>query len=171
VPFYRFQVDVDAPPHVVAERLRAIVRNKPTFSESFRKWSCFGDPVTVPFIGTVQDDSFKIRRDIRYRNSFLPTIRGHITPIGVGARVGVTMYIHPFVAAFMIVWFSVVFRAISTRSTLSILIPGGMLLFFVVLTVVGFIPEAIKAKNLICNAVTSPAPGALQGTAPIDGGR
>jgi hypothetical protein len=171
MPFYRFQIDVDAPPHVVAERLRTIVRDMPTFRESFRRMWWFGDPASVPFIGSVQDESFKLRRDIRYRNSFLPMIRGRITPNGVGTRVCVTMFIHPLVALFMIFWLGMVgFGAISTRSTSSI-IPGGMFIFGVALTVGGFIPEAIKAKNLICDAVTNTAAGALQGTTPIDGGR
>ena len=171
MPFYRFQIDVNASPHVVAERLRAIVRDKPKFRESLRTMWWSGDPVSVPFVGSVQDESFELRRDIRYRNSFLPMIRGHITPNGVGTRVCVTMFIHPLVALFMIFWLGMVgFGAVSTRSASSI-IPGGMFIFGVALTVGAFIPEAINAKHLICDAVTNSAAGALQGSAPIDGGR
>lgn len=171
MPFYRFHIDVDAPPQVVVERLRSIVRDKPTLWESFCNMWPFGDPASVPFIGSVQDESFELRRDIRYRNSFLPMIRGRITPNGVGTRVCVTMLIHPLVAIFMIFWLGMVaFGAISMRSASSI-IPGGMFIFGVALTVGAFVPEAIKAKRLICDAVTNSAAGVLQRTGPIDSGR
>jgi hypothetical protein len=165
VPFYRFQIDVNAPPPVVIERLRSIVRDKPTFGESLRKMWSFGKPVSPPFIGSVQGESFKIRRDIRYRNSFLPIIWGRVTQNGVGARVYVTMFIHPIVALFMIFWLGMAgFAAVSARSASS-MIPSGMFIFGVALAAGGFIPEAIKAKRLISDAVADSAIGALQGTA------
>jgi hypothetical protein len=164
VPFYRFEIDVDAPPPVVVERLRSIVRDKPTFMESLRQIWPFGNPAGAPFIGCVQEESFKIRRDIRYRNSFLPMIWGRVTPNGVGARVYVTMFIHPLVALFMIFWLGMVgYGALSIPSASS-LIPGGMFIFGVALTVGAFIPEAIKAKRLISDAVTNSATDALTGT-------
>lgn len=157
MPFYRFHIDVDVPPQVVVERLRSIVRDRPTWRESFRRMRPFGNQVTAPFIGSVFDESFKLRRDILYRNSFLPMIWGHIMPNGVGARVSVTMFIHPLVAVFMIFWLGVVaFGAVSARGTSS-LIPLGMLIFGIALTVGSFIPEAIKAKRMISDAITDPA--------------
>lgn len=162
MPFYRFQIDVNAPPPVVIERLRSIVRDKPTFGESLRKMWSFGKPASTPFIGSVQDESFKIRRDIRYRNSFLPIIWGRVTQNGVGARVYVTMFIHPLVAFFMIFWLGMAgFAAVSIRSASS----SGMFIFGLALVLGGFIPEAIKAKRLISDAVTNSTMGALQGTA------
>lgn len=71
MPFYRFQIDVNALPQVVVERLRPIVRAKLTCRESFRRMWPFCGQVTAPFIGSVSDESFKIRRDILYHNSFL----------------------------------------------------------------------------------------------------
>jgi hypothetical protein len=157
MPFYRFHIEVNAPPHVVVERLRSIVRNRPTFRESLRRMWPFGNQVTAPFIGSVSDESFKLRRDILYRNSFLPMIWGHIMPNGVGARVSVTMFIHPLVALFMIFWLSMVaFGAVSLRGSSS-LIPLGMFVFGIALAVGCFVPEAIKAKRLISDAMTNPA--------------
>jgi hypothetical protein len=164
VPFYRFQIDVNASPPVVVERLRSIVRDKPTFGESLRKMWSFDKPASTPFIGSVQDESFKIRRDIRYRNSFLPIIWGRVTQNGVGVRVYVTMFIHPIMALFMIFWLGMAgLAAVSIRSASS-MIPGGMFIFGVALALGGFIPEAIKAKRLISDAVTNSAVGTLQGT-------
>jgi len=171
MPFYRFQIDVDAPPYVVAGRLRSIVRDKPSFSESLSAMFRLDGVGGAPFIGSVEDESFKLRRNIRYRNSFLPMIRGRFTPNGAGTRVYVTMFILPLVALFMIFWLgSVGFSAVSTRSGSSI-IPWGMFLFGIALTVGAFVPEAMKAKRLICDAVGNSAAGVLQVMAPIDSGR
>ena len=61
VPIYRFNVDVDVPPTVAAQRIRAVVQNAPTFWGSFRMAYRLSYPKGPPFIGTVQDDSFKMR--------------------------------------------------------------------------------------------------------------
>jgi hypothetical protein len=165
VPFYRFEIDVDASPQVVVERLRSIVRDKLPFGESLRRMWPFANPLGAPFLGSVQDESFKFRRDIRYRNSFLPMIWGRVTPNVVGARVYVTMFIHPLVALFMIFWLGIAGHGAVSVPSASSVIPGGMFAFGIALTVGAFIPEAIKAKRLISDAVTNSAAGALPGTA------
>jgi hypothetical protein len=117
----------------------------------------FGIPVTAPFIGSVSDDWFKIHRDIRYRNSFLPMIRGRVTPNGFGSRVDVTMSLHPLVGLFMIFWLGGVgLSAFAIRSASSV-IPVGMFIFGAALTAAGFFPEAMKAKQLISNAANESA--------------
>jgi predicted phage tail protein len=154
VPFYRFRIDVDRPPPVVAERLRSIGRNKPTFRESLRNMWPSGDLATTPFIGSVDVESFKIRRDIRYRNSFLPMIWGRIMPNGFGTQVSGIMFLHPLVALFMIFWLGMArFGAVSAAS-MSSMVPSGVFLFGVTLMVGAFFPEAMKAKTLISDAVT-----------------
>src|SRR5450432_1343655 len=104
MPFYRFHIDSDGSKHVVGERLKTIARKKPEFWESFRLAGKAPDRVDPPFIGIVQEDSFKLQRAIRYRNSFLPMVRGRIAPTPTGTRINVTMYIHPLVALFMMVF-------------------------------------------------------------------
>ena len=160
MPFYRFEIDVNAPPPVVVERLRAIVRGKLSFWESVRQSFPFNQAEGPPFIGSVQDDSFKMRRNIRYRNSFLPMIRGTIASYGVATRVSVTMFLHPIVAIFMIFWLGSIASVAISHPTMSP-IPWFMLAFGVALTVGGFIPEAIKAKRLIAEAVSDHAIAAL----------
>jgi hypothetical protein len=157
MPFYRFEIDVNAPQPVVVERLRAIVRGKLSFGESFRQSFSlpFSQTEGAPFIGSVQDDSFKMRRNIRYRNSFLPMIRGTIGSYGVATRVSVTMFLHPAVAIFMIFWLGMVASVVVSRPTSSP-ISWGMLAFGIALPIAGFIPEAIKAKRLISEALSDP---------------
>lgn len=165
MPFYRFEIDVDFPPPVVVERLRSIVRDKRTFRESLSRMWLFGNTEGAPFIGSVQDGSFKIRRDIRYRNSFLPIIWGRVLPNGVGTRVFVTMLLHPLVLLFMIFWLGSVGYAVVSVPSGSSMIPILMFIFGIAITLGGFIPEAIKAKRLISDAVTNSAAGTLPGQA------
>jgi hypothetical protein len=150
MPIYRFQIDVNAPPQVVAERLRTIVGEKPGFGESMA-WRS-RTSTDSPFIGTVKDGSFKIQRNVRSRNSFLPLIWGLITPTEIGARLYVTMFLHPLVALFMIFWLAIAGNFALTVQPAS-LVGVGMFIFGVVLTVAGFFPEAIKAKRLISEVV------------------
>ena len=155
MPFYRFEIEVNAPPPVVVERLRAVVRGKLSFRESLRQAFPFNKAEGAPFIGSVLDDSFKMKRNIRYRNSFLPMIRGRISSYGVSTRVSVTMFLHPAVAIFMIFWLGMLGSVAVSLPTASP-IPWGMLAFGIALPVGGFIPEAIKAKRLIVEAVSDP---------------
>lgn len=93
LPLYRFSLDVPAPVNVVAARLRGVV------VEDFSP---------RPFAGEVEDDSFRIRRRIRYRNSFLPRIEGHMASASGGTRVDVAMSMHPLVLVFTLFWLSFV---------------------------------------------------------------
>jgi hypothetical protein len=55
------------------------------------------------FYGEVNNDSFKIRRIIWYRNSFQPIIRGNIVELTSGTRVEITMRPHLFILAFTVI--------------------------------------------------------------------
>jgi hypothetical protein len=63
-------------------------------------------------------------------------------------------FIHPLVAVFMAVWFGMAGQLSSPEGSI---VPWGMLMFGVVLTLAGFIPEALKAKRLISEAVLGSA--------------
>src|SRR5580692_4187355 len=105
MPYYSFHLNVPAQPGVVAERIRRIVSPAPTFWETLgSSWKRPRAPGSA-FLGSVENLSFKIRRNIQYRNSFLPIIWGKIVPSPSGSRVNVFMYMHPFSLVFMLVWF------------------------------------------------------------------
>jgi hypothetical protein len=159
MPIYRFQIDVDVPPQIVAGRLRSIVRETP--GEPFRMawWSWrIRDAGSSPFIGTVQDDSFTLRRDIRWRNSFLPVIRGRFTSTGTGTRVGVTMFIHPLTALFLAFWFGLLGLGTLANPFPNSLFLWGMFIFAIALIAVSFFPAAIQAKHLISAVLLGPRP-------------
>src|SRR5260370_20806151 len=136
MPLYRFHIDATVPPQAVAERVRCAVRDRLKFREYFGQ----KNPDGPPFVGSVRDFSFRIRRDIRYRNSFLPLVWGHIVPTPMGARVVVTMFMHPFVLAFMLFWLGMVgWGALKSASSAGL---RAMFCFALPLSLPCFIPEA-----------------------------
>ena len=116
------------------------------------------------FVGAAKGDRFRVRRDIRYRNSFLPIVLGRVTAVPAGVRVEVTMFLHPIVAVFMLVWFSGVgFAAWALLRTprhapIGFFGAVAILMFGLVLVGTGFFSEARKARRLLERALTTPQP-------------
>lgn len=117
------------------------------------------------FTGTAENGRFFIQRDINYRNSFLPQVKGIIEPDpqGSGSRVTVTMAMHKFVQVFMCFWLFMV-GAIGIPLAIAALnhklqppqndwmgavIPLVMLVFGLSLPHFGFWGEAKKAENFL----------------------
>lgn len=156
MPIYHFHVDADVPERIVAARLRSMVRDKPSFWHSLAiAWEP-RDSESPPFIGTVRDTSFSLKRQIGYRNAFLPLVRGRLESTPTGTRVCVTMFLHPAAAIFTAVWLCTAARGALSAPSGSVLVPWGMFAFGVMLVVVGFFPEAFKARRLISAAVLHP---------------
>lgn len=163
MPFYRFHLDTSLSESTTFGRIQGLIRPR----RSFREWIAVNvtredSTVGPPFLGKVGSGTFRLHRDIRYRNSFLPLVWGRIVPRSGGSRINVTMLLHPFAALFMIVWFSglgygVVQLWLHRKEAVpyAVLVPAAMILFGVALVLVGFIPEAIKAKRLIESAFTN----------------
>jgi hypothetical protein len=156
MPLFWFHVDMPDPPQAVIAHIQSIVGTPPSWIESmWRVWRRKDDSAP-PFVGSVNDSSFKIRRDIRYRNSFLPIIRGRVIASGLGSRLAVLMHIHPFSALFMGFWFYLVLRThpvLKNPSAADFRVRGLFFIFGVLLVAGGFFPEAWKAKRLISSAV------------------
>jgi hypothetical protein len=160
MPIYRFQLKSPLPIEAVTRRIQRVVREKPRFLQSIKE-SFGGRKISQPFIGVVTDDSFRIYRDISYRNSFLPQIKGALVTAPTGTDVSVTMSIHPLVALFMLFWLGGVgygalagFASQEARGALS-LVPTGMFIFGIGLTAFGFYPEARKARRLLEEAIAA----------------
>src|SRR5207253_105551 len=117
---------------------RSLIRPERGFWESGRNAFGAGDNSSRPFIGRIDGHTFRIRRDIRYRNSFLPLVWGRVTPLPRGSRVKVTMFMHPLVFLFMAFWLSfvgyVAIHAFTNRHASGpVLFPVGMFAFGLVL--------------------------------------
>ena len=165
--FYSFQLSVPAQPDVVAERIRRVVSSAPTFWGTLASsWKRPQAP-SSPFLGSVENLSFRIRRNIQYRNSFLPMIRGKINPTPTGSRVDVFMYMHPFSLVFMLIWFGILVLIESRLVDINIarsFVPIGMAVFGLALSLGGFFFEALKVMPLLSEAlfnseiITAPTP-------------
>jgi hypothetical protein len=160
MPFYRFHIDTPLPADVAVERIRAITRDPPRFLESFREAFGRRGADGPPFLGSVQGHAFRLRRDIRYRNSFLPMVWGDVHPGFSGTEVTVTMFLHPVVAAFMLVWLSFIgvtgWTIAGKDQGPWALAPVVMFVFGVALTLGAFIPEAIKARRILEGTLRAP---------------
>jgi hypothetical protein len=151
MPIYGFHIDVPFEKKVVTQRIQSIVRDEPPL----RLWFSSPEPIGAPFIGCVRDESFKLRRDIRYRNSFLPQLRGRIIPTSTGTRVSVTMFLHPVVALGTVFWLGAVgYGALSETSFRLGL--WGMFAFGFLLVTGGFFSEALTAKRILSEALLKP---------------
>lgn len=160
MPLYIFSLDVPASPDVVAERLRAVVHEGPGLWESLRSFWLRTNPSGAPFLGSVNGNSFHLRRNITYSNSFLPLIHGCTNSVRNGARVRVVMFMHPLVFLHALFWLGCVgyyaWREFGANSVSSY-IPLGMFIFGLTLSARGFFTEAAKARCLLSTALFNSA--------------
>lgn len=149
LPFQRLEIHSPLPAEEAAERLAAQVEPLRWFR--FKHGTC-------AFEGSVDGSEFRIRRVIGYRNSFLPQIRGTISPTATGSRIDCRLSLHPFVIAFMVIWFGAVIAIGGAfvftptepgRSPWFRLIPVAMLVFGWILATGPFAFEANRARHLL----------------------
>ena len=116
---------------------------------------------TQPYLGHVREamGSFELQRNISYRNSFLPLIKGAVeVPGGVaalgqpstGSLVQLTIRMQVLVSLFMLVWlsgvgFGCLVMLVSWPGPIG-LIPFGMLALGILLVWLGFWTEANKTE-------------------------
>lgn len=150
---YRFQLELPLTTQDALERIRALARERPGFRQSFKESFGSRPERTPPFIGQVTGNDFTLYRDIRYRNSFLPRIRGHVSSCPGGTRIDVGMNLHPLIVIFILVWLggagSAAVAVLVHGNPSEALIPAGMCVFLVLITLAGFYPEAIKARRIL----------------------
>jgi hypothetical protein len=72
------------------------------------------------------------------------------------------MFLHPLVAAFMVLWLSFVGHGILVDRSGPPIFLWGMFAFGVVIVAVGFVPEVITAKRLITLALKSASVNTVQ---------
>jgi len=151
LPFEKYTVYTSLNPEQIQQQFEQFVE----LYQPFRKILKVSDK---PFNGTIQGQKFTISRNIKYRNSFLPIIKGKITPYQAGSIVDITMSIHPFVIIFTTIWLSIVGMGAlsfvlvmisSGKFMIAGLIPMAMLIFGCLLTVIPFKIEAKIAKDFL----------------------
>src|SRR5262245_2784853 len=151
LPYERLTIETTLPIEEAQRRLADAVEPK-----RMLRWA-WSTP-TKPFQGTITGDRFEISRIIRYRNSFLPQIRGQIRQGYQGAAIDLTLQLHVLVLLFIAVWLAALGASVvvlismafgSGSSQIYSLIPAGMLVFVVLLCTLSFNFEASKAKALL----------------------
>ena len=145
MPYYITTLHTPLPPAQAAAALAATSSDtQESGLASF--WPTARDDVR-PFIGSVDADGFQLRRRIGYRNFFLPRLTGTFVPAANG---GTMVRIHMRLAwpvyAFMAIYLAYSTYVVSGAGHSSV---AGMAwlfpVFFLVLTLAGFIPEAVLA--------------------------
>ncbi|WP_303312514.1 hypothetical protein [Hymenobacter sp. BT730] len=113
-----------------------------------------------PFLGTVEINSFDIQRVIRYKNSWLPQIKGKIEPhqSNGGSLVLLRHHLHYSVLVFCIIWQAVVgFSVVSSIGNLlttgklnqELLSTLGMFAFGLILFTVPFWLEVQQSRPML----------------------
>jgi hypothetical protein len=119
----------------------------------------YGPDSDPPFLGTVRGSTFSLRRDIHYRNSFLPMLKGRIEPLPVGSRVVVIMHLHPVVLVFMLGWFALLgssaMTVLSSHGPIVAIAPAGLFIFGAAVMGAGFYPEALRARRILEQSLES----------------
>jgi hypothetical protein len=158
MPFYRFQIATPLAVEAAVEGIRAITRDPPTFRESLRLTFLGADSGGRPFHGTVRGHAFRLRRDIRGRNLFLPMIRGSVRAGPAGTEVSVTMFVDPLAAVLVILWLSAVglgaWTALRSARSIGDSLAGlGLFIAGIAVALGGFILAARKARRLLEEAL------------------
>lgn len=123
----------------------------------------FFESATKPYQGHREGGHFEMSRIIRYRNSFLPIIKGDIQPGIGGCSIQITMHPHVLVIAFMAVWLGGIGAAFiltllavlgvlasaQPADPLIALFPGAMLIFGYVLVLGAFKFESAKSTTFL----------------------
>lgn len=164
IPLEKYTILTNLSEEEVLLRLRKIIGNPDRrFQFSFmgidlKKHS----NASFDYEGTISDNAFKISRVIRYRNSFLPVIKGTVSSFVNKTEIHISMKMHLVVRIFMIIWLSLTgipsliillatcialtkfnFQAINPILFLVL----GMFLFGYCLMLLAFKAEAKKAKK------------------------
>jgi hypothetical protein len=141
IPYEKIVIHSKLEPSEIVDRLTAVT--------SRFLWFKF-PPKEKDFVGSVSTDSFKIYRNIRGRNTYLPWLVGKIHTNNEGSQIVVSMSLHPLsvfvlLAAILYV-FGIAFIPSGDIQSI-ILFCSGVLVFHLVMYLIGFRPEVSRAKK------------------------
>jgi len=153
LPYEIFFIKTNLKADVVEERLR---QEATPGSSGFL--SLFKNTSDTYFEGFAVNGVFELKRNINYRNSFLPQITGTIEQCPDGSRVHVKMTMWIFVTVFMCIWlgsaliggFLMVLQAAGQGKLTAVDFAGfGMFLFGYALMMGAFKFESIKTRTYL----------------------
>ncbi len=164
LPFEKYTVQTNLSEEEVLMRLRKITGNQDRkFQFSLMGINLGKDSnAFFDYEGTISNKTFKISRVIRYRNSFLPVIKGDVSSFLNKTEIHISMKMNLVVRIFMIIWLSLAgipallillatFIALTKLNFQAIhaplFIPVAMFLFGYCLMFFAFKSEARKSKK------------------------
>ena len=133
-------------------------------------FSNFNNTYTKPYSGQISGMTFKMSRNINYRNSFLPVITGQISTHLGHTQISIIMRPVLFVLIFISLWFCIVglvcvsiliagllqFKQVLLNGfSPMLLIPYGMLVFGCLLTYFAFKGESKKSIEFLTSLFES----------------
>jgi hypothetical protein len=149
LPFEKLIIRSKISEEEVLRRINSLLEPKKKFQVGF-----FGSFSYGGYRGQINDKKFNIRRNISYKNSFLPEIIGNVERVNDDTVIKVVMRPHIFIIIFLSFWcFAVCFGFITSFSDdsneilSSLIIPIGLIIFAYLLTMAGFKFESNRAKK------------------------
>lgn len=142
-------------------------------AENDYTWSAFRRVYSKPYRGAVTGLSFRMIRNINYRNSFIPVIRGRVTCISGQTQVMISMRPIGFIIVFMAFWLGLTglvcigillsgilqFRQIiQSGFTPAVIIPFIMFAFGSGLFLYGFKSESTESKQFLADLLMANRP-------------
>lgn len=156
LPYENYSLVSVLPPDEILTRIE---KNIEATKEStfFKYWS----NSLKPYRGEINGNAFTITRNIHYRNSFIPVIRGTVSKQFDGSEIRIKMHPSLLVCVFLFFWLSfwakfislpLIIKQISTNTLeLMTLLPIGMLLAVYILVMVGFKAESSQSKQFLAS--------------------
>jgi hypothetical protein len=141
IPYKKITFQSKLKPSEIVSRLQTVT------SRSFwYKWA----PKDKDFVGSVSEDSFRIHRNIRNRNTYLPVLTGEVLAENEGSQIVVTMSLDPVAILIMLGLLVFVLRIVSSPGGEigpKILIFVWSLILHLGMYAMGFSPEVARAEE------------------------
>ena len=165
LPFENYVLKTRLSPEEVLKRIDDNIQQNPDtgffiFSQNYSK----------PYTGQIIGNSFAMRRNINYRNSFLPVIKGQVTTFVGQTQVNIKMRPETIVLIFISIWLGIaglvcivilligileLKQVLKNGISPELLIPFGMLVFGCLLTHFAFKIESKKSKEFLATLLQS----------------
>jgi hypothetical protein len=144
LPFEKIKYKTNLSRDIIIEKLDSVIEPK--------KPGIFGGLSYVKYFrGELLENEFKIIRNIVYRNSFIPIIKGKIYNEDESVTINIFMRMYIFVTIFITFWLGICLMVIcaSLPSTKSTIIPSVIFVFGYTLMIACFKYESKKARKLL----------------------
>jgi len=150
IPYERWTLRSPLSPSEVMTRLEALVARP--------AWRWPWQRCDRPFQGSLDGRRFRVMRTIRGHNSFLPVIVGEVRDDLAGSRLEITFRLHKSVVA-VLALFGVGLATGFFGGRPSLVPLLVLAAFMLLLSAIGFAPEAEKAKVLLAEALSHSGSG------------